>query len=551
MASEEDFEELARKEMEEFERMERMILERERAHVDEVVTSQYAAMRIGWEANTIEGGSADSIVVAACAPIAVNGGHMKESAGHAFHEAARVKLGMSAVCEAKLARKASIEAMDQERTDDSVDFDAPEFKMKKTKRRGNKEFPDHYGALGLATRRYLATADEIKEKHRWLTIALHPDKMGVAQVSEAEAERIEQRYKAVVIAMEVLLDKGRRKEYDSVDAPEFNFPSKCEEGEFYETFMPHFQLLSRFSETKPVPICDDPDAEYEDVRKHYIFWAAKFKSWREFPQDKESDVETAHDRDHRRQMEKENKKLRADAKKKESAQIRAFVEAAQKYDPRCIKQREAEKAARDAKKMGRTDSARALAEADAKAKAEAEAAAAVAAEKAKADKANAKKELDKLKKALRKDKQRLRAIGAAAEGWIDYPGDGELESICDSLNVDHAADLKKVLDGAMNGDEPKGPWDCVAAVLAAGALADSAKWGAKVEEAAGHRSEREATETVGGDWSADEVAELETASKQLFPLGAVNRWDSVSAHMAEKGKSRTAMDCLVKGRTLA
>jgi hypothetical protein len=111
--------------------------------------------------------------------------------------------------------------------------------------------------------------------------------------------------------------------------------------------------------------------------------------------------------------------------------------------------------------------------------------------------------------------------------------------------------LKKVLDGAMNGDEPKGPWDCVAAVLAAGALADSAKWGAKVEEAAGHRSEREATETVGGDWSADEVAELETASKQLFPLGAVNRWDSVAAHMAEKGKPRTAMDCLVKGRTLA
>ena len=91
----------------------------------------------------------------------------------------------------------------------------------------------------------------------------------------------------------------------------------------------------------------------------------------------------------------------------------------------------------------------------------------------------------------------------------------------------------------------------VAAVLAAGALADSAKWGAKVEEAAGHRSEREATETVGGDWSADEVAELETASKQLFPLGAVNRWDAVAAHMAEKGKSRTAMDCLVKGRTLA
>ena len=166
-----------------------------------------------------------------------------------------------------------------------------------------------------------------------------------------------------------------------------------------------------------MPICDDPDAEWEEVRKHYIFWAAKFKSWREFPHEKENDTETAHDRDHRRQMEKENRSLRAASKKKEQTQIRAFVEAAQKYDPRCIKQRAAEKAAREAKKMSRNNSARELTEADEKAKAEAEAAAKAAEEAAKATKANAKKELEKAKKALRKDKQRLRAIGAVAEGW--------------------------------------------------------------------------------------------------------------------------------------
>ena len=534
---------------EDLEALERMIEAQEREIVDREITSKFTTMRIAWEANAIEGGG-DGVVFKCNAPMVKDGGHMKEFAGHAFHEAIRVKLGLSAVCEKKLAKKASLAALDEAAMDDDVNFDAPEFKMKRTKRRGNKEFADHYGALGLATKRHLSTKDEILDKHRWLTIALHPDKRGVAQVSEAEAERIEQRYKAVVTAMEVLTDKNRRREFDSVDAPDFDFPSSCEDGEFFETFMPHFQLLSRFSETKPVPICDDPNAEWEEVRKHYIFWAAKFKSWREFPHEKENDTETAHDRDHRRQMEKENRSLRAASKKKEQTQIRAFVEAAQKYDPRCIKQRAAEKAAREAKKMSRNNSARELTEADEKAKAEAEAAAKAAEEAAKATKANAKKELEKAKKALRKDKQRLRAIGAVAEGWVDYPGDGELESLCDALTVDHAGELKKLLDAAMNGDEVKGPWDAVACVLAGMVLAKGGDWQAKADEAATHRAEREASETVGGAWNDDEVAELVTASKQLHPLDTINRWDLVAAHMASAGKARTAMDCMVKARSM-
>lgn len=540
---------MADEDMEALERMMAAMEAKEREAVDEHVTRRFPKMRIAWEANAIEGG-ADAVVVAGCAPIDVGGGRMKEFAGHAFHELARMKCGLSAVCEVKLAKKASMAALDEEAMDDFVDFDSPEFKMKKTKRRGNKEFGDHYGALGLATKRYLATKEEILEKHRWLTIALHPDKRGVAQVDAVEAERIEQRYKAVVTAMEVLTDKARRREFDSVDAPDYKFPSSCEEGEFFETFMPHFHLLSRFSETKPVPICDDPDAPYEDVRKHYIFWAAKFNSWREFPHEKENDTETAHDRDHRRQMEKENRSLRAESKKKEQAQIRAFVEAAQKYDPRCIKQRAIEKAARDAKKMSRNNSARQLAEEDEKAKAEAEAAAKAAAEASKADKANAKKELEKLKKALRKEKQRLRAIGAVAEGWVDYPGDGELESLCDALTIDHAKELKTLLDAAMNGDDVKGPWDATACVLACLVLAKGGDWQAKADEAASRRAEREASDKVGGAWGADEITELETATKQLFPLGTINRWDSIAAHMASAGKPRTAMCCMTKSRSM-
>lgn len=531
------------------ERMVAMMELKERELVREKVHANFASLRIAWTPGAIENG-ATSAVYASNAGVHVDGGSMKEFAGHAFHERAREKLGLSAVCEKKLAKAASLAALDEAAMDDDVDFNSPEYKMKKTKRRGNKEFGDHYGALGLALKRFNATKEEILERHWFLTVALHPDKRGVAQVSAAEAEKIEQRYKAVVTAMEVLTDKNRRREFDSVDAPEYNFPTECEDGDFFATFMPSFHLLARFSETKPVPICDDPDAEWDEVRKHYIFWAAKFSSWREFPHEKENDTETAHDRDHRRQMEKENKRLRAESKKKEQQEIRRFVENAQKYDPRVIKQKAAEKAARDAKKLGRTDSARALAEEDAKKKAEEEAAAKVAEEANKAKKADAKKELEKAKKALRKDKQRVRAIGVVAEGWVDYPGDAELESICDALTVDHADAVKAACDAAMNGDEVKGAWDAVACILSLAVTAKGGDWQAKADEHASRRAEREASEKVGGAWNADETAELEKASKQLFPLGTINRWDSVAAHMAAEGKPRTAMDCMVKARSM-
>ena len=119
-----------------------MIEAQEREIVDREITSKFTTMRIDWEANAIEGGG-DGVVFKCNAPMVKDGGHMKEFAGHAFHEAIRVKLGLSAVCEKKLAKKASLAALDEAAMDDDVNFDAPEFKMRRTKRRGNKEFADH------------------------------------------------------------------------------------------------------------------------------------------------------------------------------------------------------------------------------------------------------------------------------------------------------------------------------------------------------------------------------------------------------------------------
>ena len=528
---------------EDLDALERMIADRERALVEEHVTSAFTALRIAYDAREVPAGGA--IVLGSPAPIVVDGGHMKEFAGRAFHERARVKCGLSAVCEKELARKASIAALDEQAMDDSgVDFSAPEYKMKKTKRRGNKEFADHYGALGLALVRYRATKQQIMEQHKYLTIQLHPDKCGIAQADDAGKEKIEQRFKAVLTAMETLTDKNRRREFDSVDAPDFDFPSECKEGEFFETFMPHFHLLERFSETQPVPICDDPDASAEDVRKHYIFWGAKFKSWREFPHEKEDDVETAHDRNHRRHIERENQRLRAEEKKKETAKIRAFVEAAQKYDPRCIKQRAEEKAQREARRLGRTASSVKIQEEEAAAKA--------AEEAAKVDKASAKKELEKNKKALRKEKQRLRALAASAEGWVDMPADHIVEALCEAMSVEKLADVKALCDAISDGENPKGPFDVVAGILGACAAELGGDWAAKAEEAAARRAEREASEKVSGAaWKDDEVAALEKGAKQLHPIGTDNRWDAIAAHMAAEGKTRNAMDCMTKFRTMS
>ena len=54
--------------------------------VEREIASKFATMRIGWESGAIEGGG-DSVVFKSNAAMVVDGGHMKEFAGHAFHEA--------------------------------------------------------------------------------------------------------------------------------------------------------------------------------------------------------------------------------------------------------------------------------------------------------------------------------------------------------------------------------------------------------------------------------------------------------------------------------
>ena len=313
------------------------------------------------------------------------------------------------------------------------------------------EFLDHYDIMGLGRERFHATVEQVQVNFKIRSLLLHPDKCGIAQASEEDKEKLEARFKNLQTAFEVLTDPKRRREYDSVDAPKAKLPTaklNDDGSNFFEKAIPAFKSLAKFFDGKQDAskfINEDPESPYTEVKKMYEFWT-KFKSWREFPHEEEEDASSADDRWQRREIEKKNKKLREEAKKEDVRKTKAFIGKAEDCDPRVIKFRTEEKAAKEAKKLAKGAGKR-EAEAAAKAAAEeAEARAAAETEQAKIDKAAAKKELEKQKKALRKEKARLRENAGRAAGTDGYPGEDAIEDLCGALDFDGIKALNDGLD---------------------------------------------------------------------------------------------------------
>ena len=92
--------------------------------------------------------------------------------------------------------------------------------------------------------------------------------------------------------MEVLSNKEKRRQYDSVDfgllgveaeVPEPKEISKAKNPNtaFFELYGPVFEREARFSRTQPVPMLGSFDNGKELVEGFYDFWY-KFDSWRSF-----------------------------------------------------------------------------------------------------------------------------------------------------------------------------------------------------------------------------------------------------------------------------
>ena len=154
-----------------------------------------------------------------------------------------------------------------------------------------------------------------------------------------------------------MIDPVKRKKYDSSLPFDDKIPAEedvTSDEKFFELFTRCFKLNAQWATEKPVPLIGDRDTPLEEVKKFYKYWDG-FKTWREFSQFDEYEVETAEDRYEKRWMEKQNKKLREKHEKEERKRIFTLTNRAYKLDPRIKAQAAKEEAERLAIKQAKKD----------------------------------------------------------------------------------------------------------------------------------------------------------------------------------------------------
>ncbi|MCL7022828.1 hypothetical protein MKW94_028677 [Papaver nudicaule] len=372
----------------------------------------------------------------------------REPAGHSFHSAALLLCGFG--------KEEKVQADDQSVSSDKSEsesyFASSESYSSKGKKKGGgkdgKDQQDHYALLGLGHLRFLATEDQIKKSYRETALKHHPDKQAslllgelTEAAKEAKKDDIENHFKAIQVAYEVLMDPVKRRLFDSTDEFDDKVPSDCSPQNFFKVFGPAFMRNGRWSVIQPVPSLGEDNSPLKDVDSFYDFWYG-FKSWREFPHSDEYDLEEAETRDDKRWMERQNSKLREKARKEEHARVRSLVDNAYKKDPRIARRKEEEKAEKQkrkeakflAKKLQEEEAARAAEEERIRKEEEDKQAA--------LDASNQKKIKEKEKKLLRKERARLRTVSALVVSERSFKvTEDNVESLCMSLDIDQLRSL--------------------------------------------------------------------------------------------------------------
>jgi DnaJ homolog subfamily C member 2 len=174
------------------------------------------------------------------------------------------------------------------------------------------------------------------------------------------------------------------------------------------------------------------------------------KSWREFSDDDEYDLEQAESPEHKRWMERQNAMPQEKAKKVEYARVRTLVDNVYKKDPKIQMRKEEQKAEKQRRKEAKYLTKK-LQEEEATRAAEEERVRKEEESKKVAEAAlHQKKVKEKEKKLLRKEKTRLCTLAAPVVADSHFGMSKEdVESTCASLDMEQ---LKKLCDG-MDGKD--------------------------------------------------------------------------------------------------
>ncbi|MCQ2816809.1 MAG: DnaJ domain-containing protein, partial [archaeon] len=225
--------------------------------------------------------------------------------------------------------------------------------------------PDnYYKILGLEELFLNAKVEDIRKAYKKLAVIYHPDKnkdnisldqeeekeesKDIEENKEEEIEKkpmtdeekkkyeINQKWLKIKEAYENLLDPVKRKKYDSSMMFDDSIPDEdktYDDNSFFIEFGPVFMKNAIWSKKQPVPKLGDMDSTIDKVKKFYRFWY-NFDTWRDFTVEGEYNIDEANSRFEKRQMMKENKKMKSNLHKEEKERISKLVQIAYKNDPR-------------------------------------------------------------------------------------------------------------------------------------------------------------------------------------------------------------------------
>ncbi|XP_029318141.1 dnaJ homolog subfamily C member 2 [Cottoperca gobio] len=452
---------------------------------------------------------------------------------------------------------------EQESSEESEDeeFQLEEYLMLRTLDPKDWKNQDHYSVLGVPHLRYKATQKQIKAAHKAIVLKHHPDKRKAAgeQIVEGDNDY----FTCITKAIEILSDPVKRRAFDSVD-PTFDnaVPSKNEGKEnFTDVYSPVFERNARWSSKKHVPKLGTMESSFEEVDNFYSFWY-NFDSWREFSYLDEEEKEKAECRDERRWIEKQNRASRGQRKKEEMNRMRTLVDSAYSLDPRIKKFKEEEKARKESEKKAKVEAKKREQDEKERARQAELEVARLAKEKeeeeAKQVAQQAKKEKEIQKKAIKKERQKLRTT---CKNW-NYFGDEETDSVkmmeeveklCDRLELTSMQSLNDILASGSKEDSKVAVEKQVQEVNAQLQREKEAEVQMRqASRSADHASGGGGGGAGGKGWNEEDL-QLLIKAVNLFPAGTNARWEVIANYMnlhSTSGMKRTAKDVINKAKNL-